>query len=161
MPVTVATPDTLVSKLSRWRLWVYAALAVLLGTLVVQAGHKLMTELSYGEIVGAVRATPALALALSVLATAGSLLSAAAGARALWRRLGHLRRAAFGGWRLGRYRRGARRQAHGDRHAVRLRHRGPRHGFPSVPITQVTLPGDHDFNGEYQKLAHEILGRTR
>ncbi|MBU7574992.1 MAG: virulence factor family protein [Hydrogenophaga sp.] len=35
---------------------------------------------------------------------------------------------------------------------------------PRVPTTQVTpvpLPGDHHFNGEYQKLADEILRRTR
>lgn len=35
---------------------------------------------------------------------------------------------------------------------------------PRVPATQVTpvpLPGDHHFNGEYQKLADEILRRTR
>ena len=72
MPVTTATPETLVSRLSQWRFWVYAALAVLLGTLLVQASHKLMTELSYGEIVDAVRATPATALGLSMLATAAS-----------------------------------------------------------------------------------------
>jgi phosphatidylglycerol lysyltransferase len=70
--LTVNHPETLVSRLSQWRLWVYAALAVLLGALLLQAGHKLMTELSYGEIVDAVRATPATALALSVLATAAS-----------------------------------------------------------------------------------------
>jgi type IV secretory pathway VirJ component len=35
---------------------------------------------------------------------------------------------------------------------------------PRVPTTQVTpvpLPGDHHFNGEYQRLADEILRRTR
>ncbi|WP_137919363.1 bifunctional lysylphosphatidylglycerol flippase/synthetase MprF [Hydrogenophaga sp. 2FB] len=71
MTVT-ATPETWVSKLSQWRLWVYAALAVLMGALVLQAGRKLMTELSYGDIESAVRATPAMALLLSVLATAAS-----------------------------------------------------------------------------------------
>jgi phosphatidylglycerol lysyltransferase len=72
MSLSASTPETLVSRLSQWRLWVYAALALLLGVLLVQAGHKLMTELSYGEIVEAVRDTPPMALLLSVLATAAS-----------------------------------------------------------------------------------------
>nr|WP_218005361.1 bifunctional lysylphosphatidylglycerol flippase/synthetase MprF [Hydrogenophaga palleronii] len=73
--MTVTSPDTLVSRLRQWRLWVYAALAVLLGMLVVQASHKLMTELSYGEIVEAVRSTPATVLLLSIAATAASYFS--------------------------------------------------------------------------------------
>ena len=69
---TPTSPETLISRLSQWRLWVYAALAVLLGALVVQAAHKLMTEMSYEQIVAVVRNTPATALLLSVLATAAS-----------------------------------------------------------------------------------------
>lgn len=72
MSLTAPAPETLVSRLSQWRLWVYAALALLLGALVVQAAHKLMTELSYGEIADAVRATPTPALLLAVAATAAS-----------------------------------------------------------------------------------------
>eukprot|EP01036_Dinobryon_divergens_P036295 gene36295-47236_t len=70
--VNVPAPDTLISRLSHWRLWVYAGLALLLGALVVQASHKVMAELSYDQIVAAVRATPASVLLLSVLATAVS-----------------------------------------------------------------------------------------
>jgi phosphatidylglycerol lysyltransferase len=72
MPVTAPTPETLVSRLSQWRMWAYAALALLVGVLVVQASRKLMAELSYAAIVDAVRDTPATALLLSVLATAAS-----------------------------------------------------------------------------------------
>ncbi|WP_066272324.1 virulence factor family protein [Hydrogenophaga palleronii] len=32
---------------------------------------------------------------------------------------------------------------------------------PTAQVTPVPLPGDHHFNGEYQKLADEILRRTR
>ena len=32
---------------------------------------------------------------------------------------------------------------------------------PAAQVTPVPLPGDHHFNGEYQKLADEILRRTR
>ena len=68
--VNVPTPETLVSRLKQWRLWILAALALLLGTLVIQASHKVMAQLSYEQIVLAVRATPASVLWLSVLATA-------------------------------------------------------------------------------------------
>ncbi|WP_439520700.1 lysylphosphatidylglycerol synthase domain-containing protein [Hydrogenophaga sp.] len=68
-------PETLVSRLRHWRLWVYAALALLLGVLVVQAAHKVMAEVSYAAIVAAVRTTPWTALLLSALATALSYLA--------------------------------------------------------------------------------------
>lgn len=75
MSLNALAPETLVSRLRHWRLWVYAALALLLGVLVVQAAHKVMAEVSYAAIVAAVRTTPWTALLLSALATALSYLA--------------------------------------------------------------------------------------
>jgi len=73
--VKIPTPELLLAQLTRWRIWMYAALALLLGALLVQAAHKVMAELSYGAIVEAVRGTPPATLLLSVLATALSFLA--------------------------------------------------------------------------------------
>ena len=62
-------PDSLIAYLRRWRRWVCAALALLLGALVVQALHTVVAQISVGQVVAAVRATPGSALLLSVAVT--------------------------------------------------------------------------------------------
>ncbi|MDO8889263.1 MAG: lysylphosphatidylglycerol synthase domain-containing protein [Hydrogenophaga sp.] len=62
-------PDSLIAYLRRWRRWVYAALALLLGALVVQALHTVVAQISVGQVVEAVRATPGSALLLAVAVT--------------------------------------------------------------------------------------------
>lgn len=62
-------PDSLIAHLRRWRRWIYAALALLLGALVVQALHTVVAQISFGQVVEAVRATSGSALLLSVAVT--------------------------------------------------------------------------------------------
>lgn len=69
MPVKLLALDSLIAHLHRWRRWVYAALALLLGALVVQALHSVVAQISFGQVIGAVRATPGSALLLSVAVT--------------------------------------------------------------------------------------------
>ncbi|WP_234266336.1 bifunctional lysylphosphatidylglycerol flippase/synthetase MprF [Hydrogenophaga sp. NFH-34] len=68
-------PEALTARLTRWRFWLGLALALLLAALLVEAAHKVMTELSYGAVVAAARATPAGVLLASVLATGLSFLA--------------------------------------------------------------------------------------
>ena len=73
--VTTPAPDTLIAQWSRWRFWLYAALALLLGALLVQAAHKVMAELSYSALIDALRGTPSASVLWSVLAMGLSFLA--------------------------------------------------------------------------------------
>ena len=57
------------THLHRWRGWVCAALLLLLGALVVHALHTVVAQISVGQVIEAVRATPGPALWLSVAVT--------------------------------------------------------------------------------------------
>ena len=69
LPVKFLAPDSLIAHLHRWRRWVCAALLLLLGALVVKALFTVVAQISYGQVVEAVRATPGSALLLSVAVT--------------------------------------------------------------------------------------------
>lgn len=69
MPVKFPAPDALIAHLRRWRRWVCAALALLLGALVVQALNTVMAQIGPGQVLGAVRVTPGSALLLSAVVT--------------------------------------------------------------------------------------------
>lgn len=68
-PVKLLALDSLIAHLHRWRRWVYAVLALLLGALVVQALHTVVAQISYAQVVAAVRATPGSALLLAAAVT--------------------------------------------------------------------------------------------
>jgi phosphatidylglycerol lysyltransferase len=61
--------------LQRWKPWLIAAAAALVAALLAEALHGLLQELSYQQLVAAMRTTPAPALWLAVLATAVSYLA--------------------------------------------------------------------------------------
>lgn len=67
--MTFFASESLFAHLHRWRRWICAALALLLGALVVQALHTIVAQISYAQVVAAVRATPGSALMLSALVT--------------------------------------------------------------------------------------------
>lgn len=65
----------LLGSLQRWKPWLIAGVSLLLAVLVTEALHGLLEEISYRELLAAIRSTPPLALALAVLATAVSYFS--------------------------------------------------------------------------------------
>jgi phosphatidylglycerol lysyltransferase len=68
-PVKLFALDSLIALLHRWRRWVCAALLLFLGALVVKALFTVVAQISHGQVVEAVRATPGSALLLSVAVT--------------------------------------------------------------------------------------------
>lgn len=62
-------PESLIAHLHRWRRWICAVLALLLGALVVQAWHTVVAQISYGQVLAAVRATPGSALLVAAAVT--------------------------------------------------------------------------------------------
>jgi phosphatidylglycerol lysyltransferase len=69
------SPDaTATTHASRWRTWLPVALALLLCGAVLLAMRSLLHEVSYADVLGAVRSTPASAIALSFAATALSFV---------------------------------------------------------------------------------------
>lgn len=69
-PVKLLALDTLFARLHRWRRWVYATSALLLGALVVQALQTVVAQISYAQVLGAVLATPGSLLLQSAVVTA-------------------------------------------------------------------------------------------
>lgn len=63
-------PEFLIAHLHRWRRWIGAVLALLLVALVAQALHTVVAQISYGQVLAAVRATPWSALMVAATVTA-------------------------------------------------------------------------------------------
>jgi phosphatidylglycerol lysyltransferase len=70
-------PDqlNLVSSFQRWKPWLIAAVVVAISLLLIHTLHRFLSELSYADLVAAIRATDKTSLLYAVLATGVSFLA--------------------------------------------------------------------------------------
>jgi phosphatidylglycerol lysyltransferase len=73
----VTEPDQLkiVSSFQRWKPWLIGAAVVVISVLLIHTLHRFLAELSYADLVAAIRATDTSSLVYAVLATAVSFLA--------------------------------------------------------------------------------------